>query len=133
VCDGDTGHAEVVQLHYDPDQVAYEHLLDVFFASHDPTQLNRQGNDVGDQYRSTIIVQDEEQRSKAEAKIAALQKPERYDGEVKTTVEGPATFYPAEDYHQDYFAKNPNAPYCRVVIEPKLDKFEQWQRKHGGG
>lgn len=125
VCTGSTGHAEVVQLTYDPEVVAYETLLDVFFSTHDPTTLNRQGNDVGTQYRSVIFAHSAAQKAAAKAKIEALEEAGTYDDPIVTQLEDEATFYPAKDYHQEYFARNPNQGYCRMVIAPKVKKFEQ--------
>jgi peptide-methionine (S)-S-oxide reductase len=126
VCTGMTGHAEVVQVHYDPRQVSYETLLEIFFDTHDPTTLNRQGADAGTQYRSIILYTDEAQKATAEKmkKKAASQ----YEGPITTEIVPLKKFYAAEDYHQDYFAKNPSAPYCAFVIRPKLQKF---MKKHG--
>jgi len=121
VCTGATGHAEVVQIEYDPSRISYEELLAIFWKAHDPTTLNRQGHDVGTQYRSIILYHDEEQRRVAEESkrraAAAFADP------VVTEISSLDTFYPAEDYHQDYFEKNPNAGYCRVIIAPKLKKL----------
>jgi len=126
VCTGMTGHAEVVQVHYDPKQVSYETLLEIFFDTHDPTTPNRQGHDSGTQYRSIILYADETQKAIAEKmkKKAASQ----YDQPITTEIVPLKKFYAAEDYHQDYFAKNPSAPYCAFVIRPKLQKF---MKKHG--
>lgn len=124
VCGGDTGHAEAVRIEFDNDVIAYGELLDIFFATHDPTQLNRQGGDVGTQYRSAIFPQDEAQRAAAEAAIARADA-ER-GGNVVTTIESAQTWYPAEDYHQDYFAREgAKNPYCAAVVAPKLDKFRK--------
>lgn len=121
VCDGDTGHAEVVQVHFDPKKIAYRDLLDWFFQAHDPTTKNRQGNDYGTQYRSVIFFHDDEQKRIAEeAKAAANQK---FGGRVVTEITKASTFWMAEDYHQDYFAKNPSQPYCVALIPPKLKKL----------
>ena len=122
VCSGTTGHAEVIKVTYDPAIVSFDDLLTVFFGSHDPTTMNRQGNDVGTQYRSTILYTSEEQKIAAEKYIAELQK----DGvSAVTTVEPLKEFYEAEDYHHDYFAKNPTAAYCSAVISPKLKKIKE--------
>ncbi len=124
VCGGDTGHAEAVQLVFDPEVIGYDDLLDIFFATHDPTELNRQGGDVGTQYRSAIFPQSEEQRSAAEAAIARAN--EQNGGRVVTTIEPQAQWYSAEDYHQDYFAREgARNPYCQAVIAPKLQKFRK--------
>ena len=124
VCGGDTGHAEAIRLTYDPAQIAYDDLLDIFFATHDPTQLNRQGNDVGTQYRSAIFPHSPEQEAAARAAIARVQ--EDYDRPVVTTIEPMATWYPAEDYHQDYWAgEGQSNAYCIAVIPPKLAKLRK--------
>ena len=124
VCGGDTGHAEAVKVTFDDSVISYEDLLAIFFATHDPTQLNRQGNDIGTQYRSAIFPQDDAQRTAAEAAIAA--ENEKLDGRVVTTIEPNDTWYPAEDYHQDYFEQNGSSnPYCMAVIDPKLRKFRK--------
>jgi len=123
VCSGATGHAEVVQVEYDPDVIGYDELLEVFFATHDPTQLNRQGPDVGTQYRSIVLYHDEEQRGRAEAYTEALD--EAYDDEVVTELERLGRFWPAEEYHQDYFDKNPNDAYCRMHARPKVEKVRE--------
>ena len=124
VCGGDTGHAEAIQVTFDPDQIGYGELLDIFFAVHDPTQLNRQGNDIGTQYRSAIFPQDEAQREAASAAIARAN--DQHDGKVVTTIEPKAEWYPAEDYHQDYWAgEGQSNPYCIAVIPPKLQKLRK--------
>jgi peptide-methionine (S)-S-oxide reductase len=123
VCNGTTGHAEVVQVKYNPDVIGYRDLLEVFFALHDPTTKDRQGPDVGSQYRSIICYQDDQQRAVAESLIEQLEG-EAYDG-IVTEVEPFETFYYAEDYHQDYYDKNPNQPYCAVQIPPKLEKVRE--------
>ncbi len=119
---GDTGHAEVIQIEYDPAVVSYEELLELFWKAHDPTTLNRQGADVGTQYRSIILYHDEEQKIKAEA--SKRKAGEKFSDPIVTEIKPHDTFYPAEDYHQDYFDNNPNAGYCRVVIQPKLKKLD---------
>lgn len=121
VCTGQTGHAEAVRIEFDPTRVTYEALLDLFWRAHDPTQLNRQGNDVGTQYRSSIFVHNEQQRVAAEASKAALQASGRFDRPIVTTIEPAGPFYPAEEYHQQYYRRNREAPYCRYVIRPKLN------------
>lgn len=126
VCNGDTGHAEVVQVHFDPNVVSYRDLLNVFFAIHDPTTLNRQGADVGTQYRSAIFYRDEEQKKAAEELIKELNAQEIWDRPIVTQVEKLDRFYVAEDYHQEYYARNPYQPYCMAVVAPKVSKF----RKH---
>ena len=124
VCGGDTGHAEAVQLVFDPEVISYDDLLDIFFATHDPTELNRQGGDVGTQYRSAIFPQSPEQYNAAVAAIARAN--EEHGGKVVTTIEPAATWYSAEDYHQDYFAREgARNPYCQAVIAPKLQKFRK--------
>jgi peptide-methionine (S)-S-oxide reductase len=126
VCNGDTGHAEVVQVHFDPGIVSYRDLLNVFFAIHDPTSLNRQGADVGTQYRSAIFYHDDEQKKTAEELIKDLNAQKIWDKPIVTQVEKLDKFYMAEDYHQEYFARNPYQPYCMAVVAPKVSKF----RKH---
>jgi len=126
VCNGDTGHAEVVQVHYDPNLVSYRDLLNVFFAIHDPTTLNRQGADVGTQYRSAIFYHDDEQKRISEELIKDLNAQKIWDKPIVTEVEKLNKFYMAEDYHQEYFARNPYQPYCQAVVAPKVSKF----RKH---
>ena len=123
VCSGRTGHAEVVQVEYDPEVIGYDDLLEVFFATHDPTQLNRQGPDVGSQYRSIVLYHDETQREQAEAYIDAL-APE-YDDEVVTEVEPLDRFWRAEEKHQDYFERNPRDAYCRIHAKPKVEKVRK--------
>jgi peptide-methionine (S)-S-oxide reductase len=124
VCGGDTGHAEAVRLTFDNDVISYGDLLDIFFATHDPTQLNRQGGDVGTQYRSAIFPQSDAQRAEAEAAIQRAN--EDHGGRVVTTIEPDGPWYPAEDYHQDYFAREgARNPYCQAVIAPKLQKFRK--------
>jgi len=122
ICNGDTGHAEVVQVTFDPGVISYRELLDVFFTLHDPTQLNRQGNDVGTQYRSAIFWHTAEQKSEAEAAIAELSASCQFGAPVVTEVTEATTFYPAEDYHQRYFEQNPYQPYCQFVVAPKVAK-----------
>lgn len=126
VCNGDTGHAEVVQVHFDPSVVSYRDLLNVFFAIHDPTTLNRQGADVGTQYRSAIFYHDDEQKRTAEELIKELNAQKIWDNPIVTQVERLDKFYMAEEYHQEYFARNPYQPYCMAVVAPKVSKF----RKH---
>ncbi len=124
VCTGTTGHAEVVQVWYHPDEISYEDLVKVFFATHDPTTLNRQGNDVGTQYRSVIFYHDEEQKAIAE-RLKAEFAPTLWDDPIVTEISPFTAFYPAEDYHQEYFRNNPNQPYCQIVINPKVRKFRK--------
>jgi peptide-methionine (S)-S-oxide reductase len=126
VCNGDTGHAEVVQVHFDPNIVSYRDLLNVFFAIHDPTTLNRQGADMGTQYRSAIFYHDDEQKKIAEELIKDLNSQQIWDRPIVTEVTKLDKFYMAEDYHQEYFARNPYQPYCQAVVAPKVSKF----RKH---
>jgi peptide-methionine (S)-S-oxide reductase len=123
VCRGDTGHAEVIQVEYDPQEVSYSDLLEVFWQAHDPTTLNRQGNDVGEQYRSIILYANEEQRAQAQASLQAADQSGEFRKPIVTKIEKLDEFYPAEDYHQDYFANNPNQPYCRAIISPKVQHF----------
>jgi peptide-methionine (S)-S-oxide reductase len=122
VCTGTTGHAEVVQITFDPTVISYEDLLDVFFTIHDPTTLNRQGNDVGTQYRSAIFYHSPEQERAARAKIAMLAAEHVWDDPIVTEVAPLDVFWPAEAYHRNYFARNPGNPYCSVVIAPKVAK-----------
>jgi peptide-methionine (S)-S-oxide reductase len=125
VCNGDTGHVEVVQVKFDPSEIRFRDLLEVFFAVHDPTTMNRQGNDVGEQYRSVIFYTSEEQEREAEETIAALNEAKAFPEPIVTAVEPAATFFPAEGYHQEYFDNNRSQPYCQFVIAPKLKKFEK--------
>jgi len=125
VCTGTTGHAEAADIVYDPEIISYDELLQAFFLSHDPTQLNRQGNDVGTQYRSAIFYHNETQRQKAEYYIAELTKQKIYSKPIVTEVKPFTKFYKAENYHQEYYTKNPNQGYCRYVIQPQLEKFKK--------
>jgi peptide-methionine (S)-S-oxide reductase len=125
VCEGYSGHAEAIKITFDPRQVAYEDLLEIFFATHDPTTLNRQGADVGTQYRSEIFYTSEAQKLAAEDFIKQLTEQHIFDKKIVTKVSNATTFYPAEDYHQDYYAQNPNQPYCAAVITPKLEKLKK--------
>ena len=125
VCRGETGHAEVVRVTFDPEVISYVEILGVFFSIHDPTQLNRQGNDVGTQYRSGIYTHDEEQARAARQVIAHLTAENIWDRPIVTEVEPAAIFYPAEDYHQEYFARNPGQGYCMAVVSPKVAKFRK--------
>ncbi len=127
VCTGETGHAEVVQITYDPAIISYEQLMDVFFFLHDPTQLNRQGNDVGTQYRSIIFYKDDE-KSKAEQAIKTSEASGKWNGKYVTELKKFEKFWPAETYHQGYYNANPNQPYCSAVVGPKIQKF----KKHYG-
>ena len=122
VCTGTTGHAEVVQITYDPQQITYQDLLDIFFTIHDPTTLNRQGNDVGTQYRSAIFYHNDEQKKAAEETISELNEKKTWDAPIVTEVKPLDVFFPAEDYHRDYFERNPNQGYCSIVIAPKVAK-----------
>jgi len=122
VCSGQTGHAEVVQVRFDPAVIGYRDLLEVFFTIHDPTTLNRQGNDVGSQYRSAIYWHTAEQQAEAEAFVAGLAAEGRFANPIVTEIAPAATFWPAEDYHQDYFRNHPNQPYCLFVVAPKVAK-----------
>ena len=125
VCTGRTGHAEAVQITFDPKVVSYRELLEVFFAIHDPTTLNRQGHDVGTQYRSAIFYHSPDQKAVAEDVIAAFTKEKVFDDPIVTEVVPAATFYVAEDYHQEYFARNPTQGYCVAVVNPKVAKFRK--------
>ncbi|MFL9836060.1 peptide-methionine (S)-S-oxide reductase MsrA [Flavobacterium sp. ST-75] len=125
VCSGTTGHAEAIKIIYNPDEIAYEDLLEIFFATHDPTTLNRQGADIGTQYRSEVFYTTPEQKTKAENFIKLLEDQKIFDKKIVTKVSEAKEFYPAEDYHQDYYALNPNQPYCKAVIEPKLSKLKK--------
>jgi len=125
VSTGTTGHAEVVQITYQPDLISYAGLLEIFFRTHDPTTLNRQGADVGTQYRSLILYHSETQRRLAEEAIRELEAAGIWADPIVTRVEPYERFYPAEDYHQEYFAENPGQAYCRMVIQPKVEKFEK--------
>ena len=125
VCTGMTGHAEVVQVTFDPAAVSFSDLLDVFFATHDPTTLDRQGNDVGTQYRSAIFYHSPEQKAVAEGKIAELTAAQLFDAPIVTEVAPAGPFYRAEDYHQGYFRAHPEQPYCQYVVTPKVAKFRK--------
>lgn len=125
ICTGETGHAEVVQLTFNADVISLATLLDVFFFLHDPTSLNRQGNDVGTQYRSAIFYADEQQLLAAKTAITKLAQSGDYDKKIVTTLEALAEFYPAESYHQGYALANPTQPYCQFLVLPKLAKFRQ--------
>lgn len=125
VCSGRTGHAEVVQITFDPAAISFRELLEMFFVIHDPTTLNRQGNDVGTQYRSAIFTHSPEQKQTAEAVIAAVTKEKVYDNPIVTEVVPATTFYVAEAYHQEYFARNPSQGYCTYVVGPKVAKFRK--------
>jgi len=123
VCTGTTGHAEVVQVTFDPDALSYRDLLGVFFTLHDPTTLDRQGGDVGTQYRSAIFYHDDEQRRTAEEVVRELEAEHVFDEPIVTKIESLKAFYPAEEYHREYYRRNSNQPYCRAVIAPKVAKL----------
>lgn len=123
VSTGTTGHAEAVQITYDPEEISYEDLLEIFFSVHDPTTLNRQGADVGTQYRSAVFFHDEGQREAARAMIAHLEREQVFGDPIVTEVTELGEYYPGEAYHQDYYRNNPNQGYCQVVVAPKLAKF----------
>ena len=125
VCSGTTGHAEVVQVTFDPSVISFRELLGVFFTIHDPTTLNRQGADVGTQYRSVVLYHSESQRHAAEQAIAELTAGKIWDDAIVTQIAPFTVFYPAEQYHQNYFAQNPDQPYCQIVIAPKVSKFRK--------
>ena len=126
VCTGTTGHAECVQVFYEPSKITYDELLEVFFQVHDPTSLNRQGADVGTQYRSAIFYHSPEQKEKAEYYKREVDKSGSYDKPIVTEITAASKFYPAEDYHQEYYQNNKNTnPYCSIVIRPKLEKFQK--------
>jgi len=123
VCSGNTGHAEVVQLTFNPAEISYRELLEVLFSIHDPTQLNRQGNDIGTQYRSVIFYHNESQRQIAEEFLAEVTRDNLFDAPVVTELSPLSNWFAAEQYHKDYYARNPEQPYCAAVIAPKLKKF----------
>lgn len=125
VCTGATGHAEAVNIYYDPSKISYDELLAAFWTAHDPTQLNRQGNDVGTQYRSAIFYHNDEQKHKAEEYKRKLNEEHAYNDPVVTEIAPSTTFYKAEDYHQNYYNENGSQPYCVFVIKPKMDKFQK--------
>ena len=125
VCTGRTGHAEAVQVTFNPQQISYREILEIFFSIHNPTTLNRQGNDIGPQYRSVIFYHSPEQREVAEEVIHGLEAEKVWEKPIVTEVVPFQEFYPAEDYHQEYFANNPGQPYCQVVIAPKVAKFRK--------
>lgn len=125
VCTGTTGHAEVVQLTFEPLSISVREILEIFFALHDPTQLNRQGNDVGTQYRSAIFYHDEGQREAAEGIIAEMRAEQTWDAPIVTEVQPLEVFWPAEDYHENYVERNPQNAYCQAVVHPKLAKFKR--------
>ena len=125
VCGGDSGHAEVVRISFDPAVVSFKDLLDVFFVIHDPTTLNRQGNDVGTQYRSAVFYHTPQQKAQAEEAIAQLGAAKLWSDPIVTEVTPASAFHAAERYHQEYFARNPSQPYCRLVVAPKVAKFRR--------
>ncbi|WP_316816378.1 peptide-methionine (S)-S-oxide reductase MsrA [Pedobacter nyackensis] len=125
VCSGTTGHAEVIEVTYDPTKIRYDELLEVFWKSHDPTTLNRQGADIGTQYRSVVFYHNDEQKQIAERYKKELNNAKAFDKPIVTAINKSQIFYPAENYHQDYFNKSKNQPYCRLVILPKMEKLEK--------
>jgi peptide-methionine (S)-S-oxide reductase len=125
VCNGTTGHAECIQVIYDPKKITYDELLEVFWQTHDPTTLNRQGNDVGTQYRSVVFYHNNEQKEKAEHYKAELDKSGAFNNPIVTEITAFTNFYPAENYHQDYYEQNGDQPYCSLVIRPKVEKFQK--------
>lgn len=125
VCSGNSGHVEVAEVTIDPQKLSYHDLLEIFFTLHDPTTLNRQGNDVGEQYRSVIFFRNEEQKKTAEEVIAELTRDQVYPGPIVTALEPASTFYVAEDYHQNYLENNPMQPYCMFVVAPKVQKIRK--------
>jgi peptide-methionine (S)-S-oxide reductase len=135
VCSGQTGHAEVIKVEFDPTEISFRDLMTVFFATHDPTTLNRQGNDAGTQYRSVILYTEDEQKRQAAAFVRELDDAKTFRNPVVTTLEPLAEFYPAEDYHQKFFANNPFQSYCQYTIPPKLNKlhkqFSELLKSHG--
>lgn len=128
ICTGETGHAEAIQITFNPNEVAYEDLLEIFFGTHDPTTLNRQGADVGTQYRSEIFYHSEDQKTKAENYIQLLEKEKLYDKKIVTKVSSATVFYPAEDFHQNYYNQNSSQGYCQMVIAPKLEKLRKYYK-----
>lgn len=128
VCSGTTGHTEVAQIEFDPNIISYEQLVEVFFGSHNPTTLNRQGNDVGEQYRSVIFFHDDGQKQLAEKVKTKLEVDKTFEAPIVTTIEPLTNFFPAEDYHRNYYANNADQPYCQAVISPKLAKFRKQYR-----
>jgi peptide-methionine (S)-S-oxide reductase len=125
VCTGTTGHAEVIKIAFDPSQITYHDLLTVFFATHDPTVLNRQGNDIGTQYRSVVLYANDEQKLEAQKFIGALEKSDPKGKPVVTEIAPLTKFYEAESYHRNYFANNREMPYCQIIIEPKVQKLQE--------
>ena len=125
VCSGNTGHAEAAQIVFNPDKISYKDLLEVFWKTHDPTTLNRQGNDIGTQYRSAIFYENNKQKEIAEKYKSKLDKSDIFDNPIVTEIVPLVRFYPAENYHQDYYEQNKSQPYCQLVITPKLEKFKK--------
>ena len=125
ICEGNTGHAEVVRIQFNPAKISYEELLQIFFAIHDPTTLNRQGGDVGTQYRSIIFYHSAEQKASVDSLLRRLKEAQYWNAPVVTEVRSESHFYPAEEYHQHYFSKNPDQGYCQMVVAPKLAKFRK--------
>jgi len=125
VCSGETGHAEVIQIVFDSTVIKFEEILEIFFATHDPTTLNRQGADVGTQYRSVVFYHNENQKQKTEKMIQQLNEKKMYPTSVVTEISPYNVFYKAEDYHQNYYNQNPNQPYCSMAITPKIEKFKK--------
>lgn len=125
ICTGETGHAEATEIHYNPEEVDFLTLLEIHFKTHDPTTLNRQGNDVGTQYRSAVFYHDSEQEKQTKDIIATLTAEKVYNDKIVTEVTAASKFYPAEEYHQDYYANNPRAGYCQMVVTPKVEKFRK--------
>ena len=123
VCTGQTGHAEVIQIHFDPSLISFRDLLDIFWRTHDPTTLNRQGADTGTQYRSVIFYHDENQQKEAVDSLATTDASDLWEKPIVTEIAAVTLFYPAEDYHQNYYKNNPNQQYCAIVIDPKVRKF----------
>lgn len=130
ICTGQSGHAEVIRIEFNPQQISFETLLDIFFQTHDPTTLNRQGVDTGTQYRSSIFYLNEQQKEDAEQFIAQLDSSNAFGSKIVTEVTSATTFYPAEGYHQNYFALNPNQQYCAMLIPPKIDKLKKMFAKN---
>ncbi|MCT3835360.1 peptide-methionine (S)-S-oxide reductase MsrA [Elizabethkingia anophelis] len=131
VCTGDTGHAEVVQIAYDPAVISYKQLMEVFLFLHDPTQLNRQGNDIGTQYRSVVFYNNEEQKKETEEALKESEAKQQWNGKYVTQVVPFEKFWPAEAYHQGYYKENPNQPYCSAVVGPKIQKFKKYFGEKG--
>jgi len=125
VCDGTTGHAEVAEIRFDPSVISFKDILRVFFSVHDPTTMNRQGADIGTQYRSAIFYHNDDQKRDAEEIVKEITDEAVYDDPIVTEIVPFEKFWPAEDYHQEYFANNPNVPYCAAVVSPKVKKFRQ--------